>query len=356
MQKAEKHVDTALTFDDEGNLKIRGVSDHFSYSSRLGIKDLKTRAFHIAFIAANEQFRDFITQRLKDIYQLSVFASCEELLDTIDTDALHAVVCEQDLAGMSGSELCEVLKGRGCDAKFILVTEQPLTPQDIRLHNITINADDYLSKPFNINEAMNRINKLLDIELDMTKILSDSIKGDKKLLQQENASMTTSAMNYDLVTHQHDNAIETVEAEQVDDENKASRPVIEMDSTDLLIERVVGSDYRYFEQPDRQLLRDIDQYVVQNMIRGQIDLNILSRTFNISRIDLFHRVQNLTGGSPAEFVRDLRMQHACDLLVRTDINISDVAINTGFVTADNFSGFFREKMGMTPMEYRYRNK
>ena len=59
--------------------------------------------------------------------------------------------------------------------------------------------------------------------------------------------------------------------------------------------------------------------------------------------------------APAEVVREIRLKHACTLLVTTNINLSELAINVGLKTAENFSNIFKDKYGMTPLEYRLKN-
>jgi cell division protein FtsW len=76
----------------------------------------------------------------------------------------------------------------------------------------------------------------------------------------------------------------------------------------------------------------------------------------MGRVPFFHRVRNLTGKTPAELVRDMRLKHACILLKRTNINMSELATNVGFMTAENFISIFREKFGMTPLEYRLNHR
>ena len=52
----------------------------------------------------------------------------------------------------------------------------------------------------------------------------------------------------------------------------------------------------------------------------------------------------------------MRLKHACTLLIKTDINMSELAINVGFMTAENFINVFKEKFGMTPLEYRLKHR
>ena len=103
---------------------------------------------------------------------------------------------------------------------------------------------------------------------------------------------------------------------------------------------------------DEQLMHNVEQYVLQNMSRGQINLEEMSSAMGMGRVPFFHRIKAITQKTPAELVRDLKLRHACTLLERTDINLSELAINVGFITAENFINIFKDKFGMSPLEYR----
>ena len=116
------------------------------------------------------------------------------------------------------------------------------------------------------------------------------------------------------------------------------------------------SDYSMLDEMDQQLLKNIEQYVMQNMSRGQISLEEMASAMGMGRVPFFHRIRSLTNKTPAEVVRDMRLKHACILLKRTNINMSELATNIGFLTAENFINIFKEKFGMTPLEYRLRHR
>ena len=120
-------------------------------------------------------------------------------------------------------------------------------------------------------------------------------------------------------------------------------------------ENTIG-DYSMSDNMDQQLMRNIEQFVLQNMSRGQISLEEMATAMGMGRVPFYHKVRAITTKTPAEIVRDLRLKHACTLLVNTNINMSELAINVGFMTAENFSNIFKDKFGMTPLEYRMKYK
>ena len=107
---------------------------------------------------------------------------------------------------------------------------------------------------------------------------------------------------------------------------------------------------------DRRLMKNVEQYVLQNMSRGQISLEEMASAMGMGRVPFFHKIRSITTKTPAEVVREIRLKHACVLLTKTNINMSELAINIGFSTAENFINIFKEKFGMTPLEYRLKNK
>ncbi len=125
--------------------------------------------------------------------------------------------------------------------------------------------------------------------------------------------------------------------------------------TDEVSENLMG-DFSMVDAMDQQLLKNIEQYVLQNMSRGQINLEEMANAMGMGRVPFFHKVRALTNKTPAELVRDLRLKHSCILLKRTNINMSELATNVGFLTAENFIKVFKEKFGLSPLEYRLKHR
>ena len=226
--------------------------------------------------------------------------------------------------------------------------------------NITMAADDYLAKPFNVQEAVMRFNKLMG--LGPIEMEQDAIEGrETRMLEGRNASMTTSTMVYDDGIKIEDTNQETPKEEQPVPQQKApteNTPATQ--STSILAEyygedETIG-DYSMSDLTDRRLMKNVEQVVLQNMSRGQISLEEMASAMGMGRVPFFHKIRSITTKTPAEIVREIRLKHACVLLTKTNINMSELAINIGFSTAENFINIFKEKFGMTPLEYRLKNK
>jgi AraC-like DNA-binding protein len=176
--------------------------------------------------------------------------------------------------------------------------------------------------------------------------------------------MTTATMVYDDLDEMKAKA----QAEAGDDEQNTAaeqqQPIENAPATQntgaLMHQQYYGGntigDYSMSESMDQQLMRNVEQFVLQNMSRGQISLEEMASAMGMGRVPFFHKIRSITTKTPAEVVRDIRLKHACTLLVSTNVNMSELAINIGFKTAENFVSIFKEKFGMTPLEYRLKNK
>ena len=329
--------------------------------------DSPTSQFVVFFIDDNEEFLKFANASLYNVYDFHVYNNTRKAAEDLKTITADLVICKQQMVGMTGSELCNQLKTNIATerVKFVLMTDGTLTPQDMKNQDITLSADDYLAKPFNFQEAIIRFNKLLG--LGAVGVDAGLIEGaETRRLEGRNASMTTATESIDMTmptittpqdTTQADDEMSIVETTIRPGKTLLAGEVGELQSIiNEELESEAYRDYSMAEAMDRQLLKNIEQYVMQNMSRGQISLEELANVMGMGRVPFFHKVRDLTGKTPAELVRDLRLKHACILLKRTNINMSELATNVGFMTAENFIKVFKEKFGLSPLEYRLKHR
>ncbi|MBQ8989939.1 MAG: helix-turn-helix domain-containing protein [Prevotella sp.] len=367
--KAKNAVHDRLELNGRGEIELPEIANQTltSESSRSrAALDAPTMKFTVVMIDDNEDFLKFATSRFKYVYNFHAYNDIEKAAADLEEMRCDIVVCKQDMEGMTGSDLCNQLKTSPVTqrVKFVLMTEGTLTAQDMRAQNITLSADDYLAKPFNLQDAMMRFNKVLG--LGPIEMNSNLIEGaETRMLEDRNASMTTATESYDMTEIQPTNENEAdaddpmnrVETKIVNRNNQLARQSYEEETQETQENgESTMSDYSMLDAMDQQLLKNVEQYVMQNMSRGQISLEEMASAMGMGRVPFFHRIRNLTNKTPAELVRDMRLKHACILLKRTNINMSELATNVGFMTAENFINIFREKFGMTPLEYRLKHR
>ena len=369
VEKARNSVQDRLELNGKGEIELPEIGDTLTAESTRSraVIDSPTAKFTIVMIDDNEDFLKFAATKLKYVYDFHIYNDIEKAADDLEEMKCDIVVCKQEMAPLTGSDLCNQLKTNIVTQKmkFVLMTDGVLTPQDMRSKNITLSADDYLAKPFNIQEACMRFNKVLG--LGAINVNNDLIEGaETRMLEDRNTSMTTATESMGLEDFKPDSEIEVTADDPM---NAVDTTVVKKNQLarkgsnlpeGILPENEQSeeskSDYSMLDEMDQQLLKNIEQYVMQNMSRGQISLEEMASAMGMGRVPFFHRVRSLTNKTPAEVVRDMRLKHACILLKRTNINMSELATNIGFLTAENFITIFKEKFGMTPLEYRLKHR
>lgn len=368
--KAKQSIQSRFELNSKGEMQMLEDNSN-SLTSEMRARrttDSPTGKFVVIFIDDNEEFLKFINERLINVYDFHVYNNIHKAADDLETMKADLIICKEDMPGLRGSQLCNQLKMDTTRAKmkFVLMTDGALTAKDMKDMDITLSADDYLAKPFNLQDAVMRFNKLLG--LGIVEMDNNLIEGaETRRLESLNSSMTTATetinmSNYNPLseTGKQDDEMQMVETRiktanmpaTQDSElvNQITAAMAEESAGDM------GSDFSMTNAVDQRLLMNIEQYVLQNMSRGQISLEEMATAMGMGRVPFFHKVRNLTGKTPTELVRDLRLKHACILLKRTNINMSELAVNIGFVTAENFINVFKEKFGLSPLEYRLKHR
>ena len=360
-KKAESTAKDRLELNEEGEIELAvttGQQLALDNISPLRVEG-QTQKFCVVFIDNNREFLQFMKAHLCEIYDFHVYDNIKDALPDIDTLKADLVVCKHDMGdSITGSELCNQFKSsqNRNKTKFVLMTDTVLTPESMNDLNITLAADDYLAKPFNVQEAVMRFNKVMG--LAPIEINQNVIEGkETRMLEGQNASMTTATMSFEEYgkVKMLDN---TKVPEEPESQNTPETPVVQ-EQTNMLAKYYDGNtigDYSMNNIMDQQLMRNVEQFVLQNMSRGQISLEDIAAAMGMGRVPFFHKIRAITTKTPAEIVREIRLKHACTLLVTTNINLSELALNVGFMTAENFINIFKDKYGMTPLEYRLKNK
>ena len=103
---------------------------------------------------------------------------------------------------------------------------------------------------------------------------------------------------------------------------------------------------------DQQLVNSATDYVESNMANGDITVETMSVALNMSRVHLYKRLLAITGQTPSEFIRDIRLRHAEKLILKSQLSVSEISYRVGFNNPRSFSKYFKEKYGVIPSQYK----
>lgn len=102
---------------------------------------------------------------------------------------------------------------------------------------------------------------------------------------------------------------------------------------------------------ESKFLADVKRLIKENIDNPEFNVDELCGLMSMSRTSLYSKVKTLTGMSPSDIIRDIRMQRACELLLSNEYNIMEVSDHMGFSEPKYFREVFKKHYGISPSEY-----
>lgn len=243
----------------------------------------------VLIVDDNRDLRNQLSDNLESMYNISVavdgIAGMKKALEIIP----DLVITDLMMPKMDGMELCRKLKENVITSHIPIII---LTAKDTLIDKISglqTGADDYVPKPFNMNELKARIANLIDQR--------------KKLRERFSREIT-------------------------------------LEPSDITITPV-----------DEKFINKAIEIVEKHMKDEQFSLVMFRQEMNLSRSTLSRKISALTGQSPTEFIRTIRLKRAAKLLEQNFGNISEVSFEVGLNNISYFNRSFKKLYGISPTEF-----
>lgn len=244
----------------------------------------------LLIVEDNRELRDYLVEKLSEDFKVFEATNGEEGIEKTTKLGPDIVVSDVMMPKKSGLELCKHIKSSPelCHIPVILLTAQ--TSKQNRMDGFYTGADAYIEKPFNLAE----------LKLRITTIIKN-----QKLIQEKYRDLST--------------------------------PVIKED--------------KLINPQDEKLMTTIIEAIGKNIDKPNFTVEELGDIVGLSRVHLFRKLKSLTGRSPSDFIRDVRMKNACELLKTQHYRTSEVAYMVGFQDVKYFGKCFKKHTGFSPSKY-----
>lgn len=107
---------------------------------------------------------------------------------------------------------------------------------------------------------------------------------------------------------------------------------------------------------DKEFTQGVIATIRQHLQESDFGTDRLAEALSMSRTTLYRRVTSATGVAPADLIRRVQFERACELLEEQGKNISEIAYAVGFANPKYFAKCFKEEFGVTPSDYQKRHK
>ena len=299
-----KAEDTMEETVDEGGSSDALYGVH--RSSQTAKPARKNYVAKVLLVDDSDDFREFMRDVLTD-YQVIEAVNGQDAWQKIIEVRPDVILSDVMMPVMDGIELCRMVKSNEETASIPFVMLTARLAAEHRVEGLESGADDYITKPFNIDMLNLRI---------------------RNLLGWARRSARRSFL----------------------DKNKE-----EMKDSSQPKERAIPKgELGDFEMTanDRKFLADVDKYIKDMMGDPDTSVESMSAHLCMSRVQLYKRMVSLTGTTPSEYLRAKRIKRAEELIHSDELNISEIAYTVGFNNPRYFSKYFQEAYGLTPSQYK----
>jgi len=243
----------------------------------------------ILIVEDNDQLRSFFKNFLGKEYAIKEAKDGKEGLEKALKHNPDLVISDVMMPKMFGTELCVQLKENIKTSHIPVILLTARTSLIYKFEGLESGADDYISKPFNIQEFKLRIRNLLE----SSRRLREKFSNESHLLASE---LTVTSL-------------------------------------------------------DEKLLEKAMNIVESNISNSEFDVAVFAKELGVSRTMLFSKIKAWTNFSPKEFINEIRLKRAALYFEKSKMNISEVSYEVGFRDPKYFSKCFRKKYGETPSAY-----
>lgn len=246
----------------------------------------------VLIVDDHEELRNYLCYQLASSYRMIGAKDGEEALKIIMDSTPDIIVSDVMMPGMDGLELLKRVKSNSATHHIPVILLSSKNELADRMKGWDKGADSYLGKPFNLEELEVVIDTLIENRL--------RVKGKFTGVREM--------------------------------EEKISVP------------EVKGND--------EKLLERIIKVIEDNIDDSEFNVEKLSVEVGMSRAHLHRKMKEKIGLNPSDFIRNVRLRRACELLRKPDIEVTQIAYLVGYTSQPHFSTAFKKFTGYTPSEYR----
>jgi signal transduction histidine kinase/ligand-binding sensor domain-containing protein/DNA-binding response OmpR family regulator len=243
----------------------------------------------VLLIDDNEDFLFYLKDNLKALYNIVEAQNGKQGLEKATSLMPDLIVSDVMMPGINGIELCKQVKSNSATSHIPLILLTARSSQEQKIEGYEAGANDYITKPFSFQILESRIKNLLAVR----------------------------ALGHQQFQKHFDIRVSEIQVASADE----------------------------------KLVNDAVKLVEENLANSDFSVEEMSRMLAMSRVQLYKKLHSLTGKTPIEFIRFIRIQRAAQLLRKSKYTVSEIAYQVGFNNPKYFAKYFKEEFNMLPSAY-----
>ncbi len=257
-------------------------------------KDNKQKAKYMLIVEDNSDVRMLLRTHFESIYNVVEASNGVKGWESATETIPDVIISDIMMPDMDGYEFCSKIKNDERTSHIPVILLTALHSKKHEYKGLNVGADDYITKPFDLAILQTKVENLLNLRKSLKKKFSDEIT-----LQPKNVSVSS---------------------------------------------------------PDEKFLQRAVKSVEKNIANPELDIETFAKEVGVSRMQLYRKLDALTNMTVKEFIRNIRLKRAAQLLQQDKMTVNEIAYSVGFKDISHFRKCFRQLYGMNATEYKQEYK
>jgi YesN/AraC family two-component response regulator len=244
----------------------------------------------VLIVEDNEDFRFYLKDNLRAHFKIIEASDGKEGWRKVLSAHPQLVVSDISMPHMDGIELCRKIRTDQRTKSIPVILLTAMAGESGVLQGLQTGAADYITKPFNFEVLLSKIRNIVEYNETVKKTYQRQVQ--------------------------------------------------------------VGPAPVEVASEDDVFLREVLEYIDAEMSNPELSVGELCQQFHASRTTFYKRLLLLTGKTPVELIRHIRLKRAAELLEKSQLTVAEVAYTVGFNNPKYFTQYFKEEFGCIPTAWR----
>ena len=255
----------------------------------VSIDQSEKKSVNLLLVEDNKDLLKLTADYMHDYYQVHLAKNGKEALDVLSVENIDIVVSDVMMSEMDGYQLCESIKSdtQFCHIPVILLTAK--TNVEAKIRGLEYGSDAYLEKPFSLEHLRTQINNLLTNRQQLRTLF-------------------------------------------------ASSPLLP--NTEIAV-----------SLKDKEFVERLNAAIESHLQDINFSIDTLSEILFMSRSNFYRKIKSISGMSPNDYLKMIRLKKAAELLIKQEFRINEVYEQVGFSSSSYFAKCFKEQFSILPRDF-----
>jgi Signal transduction histidine kinase len=236
----------------------------------------------------NAELREYLAQHFEKHYKVFVAEDGLAGLEILKEIYPDIILTDVEMPNMNGYEFCKEIRRNFDSSHLPVIMLTANNTVDQQIEGLSLGADIYMTKPFDI--------KLLDAQINT--------------LLENRRTLRNKFLGIEGIDHYE----------------------------------------KTLPQKDIDFIQELKHFIEENMINQDLSVELLSQHFAVSLAQLHRKIKSLTGSTPNNLIKSIRLKRAYKLISEGGLRVSEAAYQTGFNDPNYFTICFKKEFGENPSQ------